>query len=255
MVAGRSTLGRDGLDALHQRDSFGLALHRVPAVKMQQIPLPKGDIEADARRLVQNNVRRAAIGQPHRAGQHVLPLEDAVQQLQPQTGSRILQRHRQGFGFAALIVRRRKPRECVFPFFRLPAGAAEIRAGRAVRPGRLNAGQAKIPDIEAGIFLWADIRRRHPAFPAGLVIIGGKASVRAGIQSGEGIPIHPAPVIQVYEMPQMADPHLIGGARRVQRNDFFLSVNKNAHGILPECGNAGLGVLQTQSAQTVIKEN
>ena len=78
LMAAGAPVGTNRHDAVGHRGAFRHPLHAVPSLKMDHVPLTKGQIQAGRGCFVQPDGSVAAISQHSAAGDHVLFRENAV---------------------------------------------------------------------------------------------------------------------------------------------------------------------------------
>ena len=103
-MAGRTPGGGNRLDGVRQVHALYLAFHGMTAVEVDQIPLPKGQVQAGRSHLVQLQGAIAVICKPDRTGNDILPFKHAVQEFQAQPCNRVLQAHGQRFSLLVFVV-------------------------------------------------------------------------------------------------------------------------------------------------------
>ena len=173
----------------------------------------------------------AAVHNTGGAGDHILLGEHTVQEFDLKPACRIGKRDTQRLALPSAVKRGRKSLQRVFPRPDLVAHIAQIRAELSAPGFGVQGAQAKIAAVCAAVLLRHGIQR-----PAAVVLqfirIRGKAAVTLEMQVIEAA-LRPPAVIEVQQIAQRADLHLIACVFRCQRKGVFFSVKDDAHGVSP----------------------
>ena len=210
VVAGGAPLGGDGLNGAGKRNPLHLPLHGMAAMKVDEIPLTKGQVETDGSRLLQTHGAVTGVDQPGRPGDHILLGKDAIEQMQLQTVHRVRQVDDQRFCLVLSVKNRGHSCNGILSRQDLVAGIVKIGSIGPVSIGNLQAAQPEITGIEAGILLGQQVERGGSLMAHGIGI-RRKTAVTGDILIGQTIARRFSAVVKMEQVSQHIHLHLIGG--------------------------------------------
>ena len=153
LMARHSALGGDGLDTGHERHALRLALHAVAAVKVQKRPVAKGEIEAEGGGLFQPDGLPARVGHARGAGDDVLRLVDAVEQLDFDAHGGVGQRDAKRLRVFAAVKRGGQTLQFVLSALDRMPHIAQVGAPRAVFRCRQQRAEAVVAGVRPAVLL------------------------------------------------------------------------------------------------------
>ncbi len=214
LVAGRAAGAADALHTGAQGRALGGALAQVMAIEGDEVEVGAGKIQAEGGAPAERDRLLPQIFDPHRAGDEIELLKDAVAEGDRDMGGGILELDEEGLGLPLPGKKGGQAIERVLAPLQLIAAVAQIAGVAAVWQRQLDRGQAEIPHPAGGILLRQHVEREGAVGP-GLVGVGGKAAVGAPDQGREVLIRDAGAVVGVQQHPAGAHLHLIGGAAGV----------------------------------------
>ena len=215
LVAGGATHAAHSVDPLGQGCPHRLPLPGIGAAQGDEVVLPHREVQAGGGHPGEADGGGAVVAHPDGPGDHVVLLQDAVEQLHRQAAAPVMELHGEGLGGDAVAVEGGQALQGVLALRDGVADIAEIRRVAAVGQVGLQGGQAEVPHAAGGVLLGLGVQRPG-AVQAHLVGVGGKAPVLGADEPGEIAPPQPRTVVGVQQHPGAVDLHLVAGAAGVQ---------------------------------------
>ena len=228
LVAGSAPGRPQSLDAVAQEHPLGLALHAVAALEMDQLPLPKGQVQTGRGGLVQPDGPLALVVEQDAAGDDVGGLKDAVQQRDGHAVDLVFQLEAEGLALAFGRVGGGQAGQAVLAGHSLGRDKAQVRRPAAVGAGQPQAADPEVADAAAGVFLAEGVQRIVPlAVHAGG--LGRKAAVGIIFDAAQVALAHGGAVIQVVDHPVAVGPHLVTGVGGVEGDQSGFWIDADTH--------------------------
>ena len=219
LVAGHAPYAAHTLDAVADLRPAHVPLPDMPAiegdeiqVRAVQVPV---QVQAQAHRPAQAHGGLSAVGEDGGAGDEVVLLAHAVEQLRLHAGAGVLQAHGQGLP-ALAAGEGGQALQGIFARTNLMARIAEIQQQAAVGLLHLRRTGPEVAYAAGGVLLGERIQRIGPVDPR-LAGVGRKAAVKILDQAGQVVVSHAGTVVGMQQYVEGVGLHLIRRTPGVQR--------------------------------------
>ncbi len=223
LVAGGTPDTAHALYAGAQGGPAGTALHHMPPVEGDKVPVSPRQIQAEGGRLTQAHRPLAPVDHPDGTGNQVVGLKDAVEQLHLKLKGGVLQGDNQSVGLRLGAEEGGQALQGVLA--RPDLGLRKAEAGGVAPVGALHlqGGDAEIPAAAGGILPGEYVQGVGPAGPR-RVGVGGEAAVGVLQQTGQVASPDAGAVVGVQEHAVGVRLHLVGGVLGVQSKELVFLI-------------------------------
>ena len=225
-MAGGTTDAARGVDTLGQGSPYRLALPGIGTAQGNEIVIANGEIQAGGGYPGQPDGGGPVIAHPDGPGDHIVLLQNAIQQLHRQAAALVLEFYGQRLGSHTLTVKGGQTLQRILALGNRVVDVAQVHNVAAIRQVGLQGRLPEVTHTAGRILLGLSIQRPSAIHPY-LVRVGREAPVLGANQPGKISLSQFLTIIGVKQHAGGIDLHLIAGAAGVQRDGTALRIILN----------------------------